>query len=166
MSRPSEPVETTSISSITSPSPSRMIVPLPYCFSICARAACSAFCFSVLTAGLAIFVAVASMGGGLREGGGIIEERLDVCTVTQATHTRHAWRGASAARKARPYNPCATLGRSNAAVLPREGHPPRVSSRTGRTAQGGPHADLDRRRRPGAGRRPAALVAQCRLRRR
>ena len=50
MSRPSEPVETTSMSSMTSPSPSRMIVPLPYCFSICASAACRALAFSVLRA--------------------------------------------------------------------------------------------------------------------
>src|SRR5450755_3200892 len=50
MSRPSEPVETTSMSSITSPSPRRMIAPLPYCFSICASAACRALAFSVLRA--------------------------------------------------------------------------------------------------------------------
>jgi hypothetical protein len=50
MSRPSEPVETTSMSSITSPSPRRMIEPLPNCFSICASAACRALAFSVFRA--------------------------------------------------------------------------------------------------------------------
>ncbi len=50
MSRPSEPVETTSMSSITSPSPSFMIEPLPNCFSIWASAACRALAFSVFSA--------------------------------------------------------------------------------------------------------------------
>jgi hypothetical protein len=50
ISRPSDPVETTSIFSITSPSPSRMIEPLPNCFSICNSAACKALAFSVLRA--------------------------------------------------------------------------------------------------------------------
>jgi len=46
MSSPSEPVDTTSMSSATSPSASRMIEPLPNCFSICASAAARAFCRS------------------------------------------------------------------------------------------------------------------------
>src|SRR4029450_11456013 len=50
MSRPSEPVETTWISSMASPSPRRMIDPLPNCFSIWASAACRAFAFSLLSA--------------------------------------------------------------------------------------------------------------------
>ena len=40
------------MSSITSPSPSRMIAPLPNCFSICASAACRALAFSVFSAGV------------------------------------------------------------------------------------------------------------------
>src|SRR5574337_264543 len=50
MSRPSEPVETTSSASTASPSPRRMIDPLPNCLSICASAACKALAFSVLSA--------------------------------------------------------------------------------------------------------------------
>src|SRR3990167_2682253 len=46
MSSPSEPVETTWMSSITSPSPRRMMVPLPNCFSIWASAAARALAFS------------------------------------------------------------------------------------------------------------------------
>ena len=49
MSSPSEPVEMTSMSSATWPSAMRMIEPLPNCFSICASAAASAFCRSLLS---------------------------------------------------------------------------------------------------------------------
>src|SRR5471032_371253 len=52
MSRPSEPVDTTWMSSITSPAPRRMIEPLPNCFSIWARAACKALAFSAFSAGV------------------------------------------------------------------------------------------------------------------
>src|SRR5579859_558254 len=47
MSRPSEPVETTSISSAASFEPSFMIEPLPNARSICPRAASNAFCLSI-----------------------------------------------------------------------------------------------------------------------
>jgi len=49
MSSPSEPVETTSMSSATWPSAMRMIEPLPNCFSICANAAARAFCRSFVS---------------------------------------------------------------------------------------------------------------------
>src|SRR5205814_3429289 len=74
MSRPSEPVETTSMSSITSPSPSRMIEPLPNCFSVCAGAACRALAFSVfraLTGASILFLQKV----------GALSQKLDVCTV-------------------------------------------------------------------------------------
>ena len=48
MSKPRDPVDTTWISWAISASPSRMIEPLPNCFSICARAAVKAFCLSPL----------------------------------------------------------------------------------------------------------------------
>jgi hypothetical protein len=47
MSKPSDPVDTTSMSLATSPSARRMTEPLPNCFSIWARAALSAFAFSL-----------------------------------------------------------------------------------------------------------------------
>ncbi|MNT34430.1 hypothetical protein D3C72_1704120 [compost metagenome] len=76
MSRPSEPVETTWMSSITSPSPRRMIVPLPNCFSIWASAAARALAFSVFTgnAGLVPLTAT-SMRNSLKN------NRLDGCTA-------------------------------------------------------------------------------------
>jgi hypothetical protein len=61
MSRPSEPVETTWMSSIFSPSPRRMIVPLPNCFSIWASAACRALDFSLSAAAIFVPLTWASM---------------------------------------------------------------------------------------------------------
>src|SRR5450830_986462 len=56
MSRPSEPVDTTAISSTTAPSSMRITEPLPNCFSICAKAAASALLFSDVSTGFLSFI--------------------------------------------------------------------------------------------------------------
>jgi hypothetical protein len=74
----------------TSPSPRRMIEPLPNCFSICASAACSALAFSVLSAFTGASISVAPS---LRRD---YRRKLDVCTVMPGSCSVHRSRAAAA----------------------------------------------------------------------
>src|SRR5690348_15468537 len=65
MSRPSEPVETTSMPFSTSLSPIFMIEPLPNCFSIWESAACRAFALFSSILGISEFALLMTLSIGL-----------------------------------------------------------------------------------------------------